>query len=518
MTRHLLFSLLIFPSLTALFASCDQNSTPVQPNIILITIDTLRSDYLGAYSPEKKLTPFMDRLSREGVFFRNAIAPSSWTKPSVASLLTGLYPGRHGAVLRTGVQDKSRSEGRFSLDPGFTTLAESLKAAGYNTAAFITNPNLISALHFDQGFDDFTQPAGIAEELLGQALKWIESEGGKGKFYLHLHLLDPHLPYYPPEEYRNRYAAGSPGEQAPFAGNGSTLGIEIWLWQYKAWRRQAPGESFEFDFEKSWDTIRAKHPQALTHLDLEEARNSIFLDFKDLDDPILKQRLEHLIALYRGEVAYSDDALSFFMETLQKSGVLENSVVVVTADHGEAFLEHEELRHDRTVHAEEVNIPFIFRLPESMAAQPIEIDDPVSLVDIYPTILDLLGLPVPQGLDGISLWPAIRNPDGSLKRNHPVITELLGDRIDHVAALIPGKKLIRVAERGDEIKWQYYDTTTDPGESKPLDITEEDNTVRSLKQVISNWIKNRTLGGDSSEDGGTLSESELEQMRQLGYL
>jgi len=509
--------LLLLPLAMALIPCCGQGDRSIEPNIIVITIDTLRSDYLGAYGSEKGLTPFMDSLSHRGVFFRNAVAPSSWTKPSVASLLTGLYPGRHGAVLRTGIQD-SNSEGRFSLSPAFTTLAESLKEAGYQTAAFVTNPNIIAALNFDQGFDAFTQPAGIAEELLDQALEWIDSEGRSGKFYLHLHLLDPHLPYYPPEDYRNRYATGSPGEQAPFASEGSSLGIEIWLRQYKLWQSQASGEPFTFEFEKVWDQINQKYPTVLANLDQEEARNTIFLAFRGLEDPILKQRLEYLLSLYRGEVAYSDDTLGRFVEALQEREVLDRSLVVVTADHGEAFLEHEEMRHDRTVHAEEVNIPLIFRFPPTLATQPIEIDDPVSLVDIYPTILDLLELQAPEGLDGSSLMPLIRNPDGPNGRSHPVLTELIGERKDHVAAVIPGRKLIHMAERGEETKWNYYDTSEDPGELSPLKGMEEDESFRSLKQVISNWIKGRTLGGDGAEGDGTLSESELEQMRQLGYL
>jgi arylsulfatase A-like enzyme len=502
---------------TAFFPlACNRNDPLDDANVIVILIDTLRSDYVGAYNPEMKLTPAMDRLSREGAFFRNAIAPSSWTKPSVASLMTGLYPGKHGTVLRGF--EKRGSKGRFSLDPELTTLSEELKKAGYRTAAFATNPNIIPSLNFDKGFDHFVQPAGIAKELLGEALNWIEANKAGGKFHLYLHLLDPHLPYYPPEDYRKRFIKEPFKEAAPFTKQGQSLEIEFWIKQYKHWKPAGQEDRFQFDFKKEWSELVKKFPEKANTLDKSKLSKFIFLDFAGYDDPALQKRVDHLTTLYSGEVSYTDDAIQAFLDTLEDMGLLDNTILVVTADHGEAFLEHELWGHDRSVHGEEVNVPLIFSIPDPDGTVRGIYDEPVSLVDVYPTILDLVGLPVPRDLDGVSLKPILQPSGSPFRRAQPVFSELIGQTKDCVAAVMQGKKVIRKVSQDGQLSWQYYEFDSDPAEQVPLELDEGDEAVKALQRSIKSLIKSRTLDRAVDENEGQLTKEEIEQMKKLGYL
>jgi arylsulfatase A-like enzyme len=516
MNIQILLLFIMVACLGVLLPAC----TPAEPladaNVIVILIDTLRSDYVGAYNPERKLTPSMDLISREGAYFRNAIAPSSWTKPSVASLMTGLYPGRHGTVKR-GFEKKD-SRGRFSLDPGLTTLSEELNRAGYSTAAFATNPNIIPSLHFDKGYDHFMQPAGIANELFDQATAWIEANRGKGKFHLYLHLLDPHLPYFPPEDYRERFIEEPFEEAAPFTRLGQSFEIDLWIKQYKHWEPEGPGDRFKFDFDQAWAELVEKFPDKANHIDKAQLAEFMFLDFEGYDDPALKKRVDHLISLYEGEVVYTDDAIQEFVKMLETEGLLDNTILVVTADHGEAFLEHDLWGHDRSVHWEEVNVPLIFRIPGEDGPVKGTFDEAVSLVDVYPTILDLVGLPLPESLDGTSLKPILLPSNRAFRRERPVFTELIGQTKDLVAAIFQDRKVIREVSQDGELAWYYFELDSDPEEQVPLDLDEGDDRVKALKRSIESFIKNRSLDRPGDENEGQLTEEEIEEMRKLGYL
>lgn len=496
-------------SLAGLIAltACSQDSALKDKNVILLVIDALRSDRLGCYGYGEGTSPCMDRLAAEGFCFRNALAPSSWTKPSVASLMTGLYPGRHGTV--GGVDFL---EGLSFLDPDHTCLAESMKAAGYATAAFVTNPHIISFYNFDQGFDDFTQPAGIAEKLLDKALQWIEENGNNGKFFLYLHVLDPHQPYFPPEEYRERYAPGPLEPGAVFAKKGNSLGVRLWMKQFWNFSRAYPQERFRLDYHRLASDFKKKR----LFVSPEEISN-LTLDFKDAEDPAFVERIEHLTSLYNGEVAYTDSAIDHFLGRLEERGMLDHTVLVITADHGEAFFEHGRWGHGYHLHSQEVNVPLIFHAPGGFMPVQGAWDAPVSLVDVLPTILDMLGLAVPEDLDGHSLWHLMRNPGRAALGDRPVFSELIRPEKDDVAVTFQGRKLIRVSTSKGSVKWHFYDTTLDPGEEHPLDQSGEGDALEAMKGFIHRLISSRTMKPKARMDTKTLSEEEMRQLRNLGY-
>jgi arylsulfatase A-like enzyme len=202
-------------------SGCGHGPPAVDKNVIVLVIDTLRRDRLHAFGFDGNISPCMDELAVDGFCFRKAFAPSSWTKPSVASLLTGLYPGRHGAVgcptFLTGLGDLKESH---------RTLAEYLKEAGYFTAAMVTNPHIVPKNHFDQGFDEFVEPAGNAEVLLDKALEWIRGRAGAQRYFLYLHIFDPHMPYAPPAPYQ-KIREDRPGGRIPVRTAGEPPGYSI---------------------------------------------------------------------------------------------------------------------------------------------------------------------------------------------------------------------------------------------------------------------------------------------------
>lgn len=477
--------------------------------MIIVLVDTLRRDRVGAFDPGRRLTPCMDRLAREGFRFTRAVAPSSWTKPSVASLFTGLYPGRHGAVgcptFLTGLQ---------VLEEGFTTLAERFRAAGYRTAAFVTNPHVIPEYGFDQGFDRFVEPAGNAEALLEKGLDWIREEGRRGPFFLYLHLFDPHMPYRPPEPFRSRYGRGDPGKGALFARNGVPLGIQFFCDQYARYLRGDNGkERFRFDDRLFYAELEKSFPG----IDPALVRKKIFLSFDGFEDPRLVKRSAFLQSLYDGEVAYTDAALGTFVGALQKEGVLDRAILVVTSDHGEAFLEHDLWGHGGDVHAEEVDVPLILHGRGPRGPLRGSWAGPVSLVDLGPTLLELAGLPVPPGLDGVSLGPCMVAPQVPPAPDRPVITEVFRGPEEEWAAAVSGEdKVMRSRFPGVSPAWLAYDLALDPSEKHALDPGDRPE-LRALRRRLEAWIRGRALELRKTGGGPALSEEQAARLRALGY-
>jgi arylsulfatase A-like enzyme len=507
----ILLGLLVFG-----MGGCGDETVSSRPNVIVLVIDTLRADRLGIHGSERGLSPTMDGLGREGFAFYKAVAPSSWTKPSVASLLTGLYPGRHGAVLSPLKADVVGYEGLSVLAPSHVTLAERMKEAGYRTAAFVTNPHIIPAYYFDQGFDEFTQPAGKAELLLGKALDWIEQAGEQDGFFLYLHVIDPHTPYFPPEEYWEDYFI-DPGINAPFVRQGDPGEIILWLKYFNEWNPEGPEDRFRFDYEEVIPQIKRMYPEKAKDLTPLQVASQVYLDFTGYDDPDLLRRKDCLVGLYEAEIAYSDDSLAAFLQALRQRGVLDDTVLIITGDHGEAFLEHRYWGHGVAVFGEEVNVPLIFHLPPSLGACQGGSDDPVSLVDLYPTVLDLAGLPVPEGIDGCSLRPMIEQGSTGRPAKGPVHSEAILNGGDFVSAEVRGKKLIRTQRIDGTVDWKYYDLDTDPLEADPLDPEMGADAARALRRSIETLRKGRTATFGDVPEELPLSEEELEQLQALGY-
>lgn len=300
------------------------------PIVVVYLVDTLRADHTTPYGYQRDTTPELAKFAGDAVLFEQAIAASSWTKPSVASLFTSLLPSRHLAV-----------QLRDPLDLGHVTLAEMLQAKGFSTGAAIANSVVYSeGSHFEQGFDSFVglhDDSGraskevAADKVVDAALEFLDSRRGRPAF-LYVHTMDPHVPYAPPAPYDRMF------EPHPAPGH--------------------PGVDPRTDYSEPLDR-------------------------------------ERLLAQYDGDVAYGDREFGRFVRELRARGLYERALFVFLADHGEEFLDHGKWLHGRSVFDELVRVPLLVKFPGGREAGR-RVGQQVQLVDLLPTVLHELGLPVPQ--------------------------------------------------------------------------------------------------------------------------
>jgi len=337
-----------------------------RPNVVLISIDTLRRDALRAFDPAAPALPTLERLAAESARFPNAYSSASWTLPAHASLLTGLYPDRHGATDR-----------RVTLSESVETLAGVLTRAGYETAAFTGGGFLDAEYGLGRGFERYAakthekqEPAETAEGLLGRVRAWLGGRADSRPLFLFLHTYAVH----------NYYDA----------------------------RAEAVARS-----------ERAIHGRRKAYVDCVLGRTSCPDDSWD-----------ELRALYRAELELLDESFRRLWETLEGAGLLEDAYVVLLSDHGEGFApERARIHHGGRLHADQLRIPLLVRGP---GIAPRALEEPVSLVDLMPTLLELVGVPGPAGLDGRSLAALLRGE--AALAPHPLLA------MEHYFAWQDGKR------------------------------------------------------------------------------
>jgi arylsulfatase A-like enzyme len=425
-------------------------------NLVLLSIDTLRADHLGAYGYGRPTSPAIDGMARQGVLFRNATAAASWTLPSHASMLTGLDPSRHGAV-QFGFTTP--------IPPSVQTLAEQLWQAGYDTGAFTDGFFVSAALGFDQGFDRFRGPTRLesaARENLELALDWMKGRAGR-PFFAFVHTYEVHMPYAPPPPFDEMFTSGYEGP----------------------YQRKFTYEDF-VALEKAGGTR----------------------------DPRL---IEHLKGLYDGEIRHVDDAVGAFLRGLEDSGLARDTCVVLTSDHGEEFGEHGDLLHAKPkLYQELLHVPLIVWCPGRFA-QPRVVDDLVGLVDIAPTLLDLAGAEPLTGIDGLSLRGAL---DGRpLDDGRSVLSQVDGSvdkRPGEVAALRRGRfKEIRSSVDDTDA---LFDLEADPGETRDASAsaTEARNDLGAL--LDAKLARPPVAASSPGPSPARPQEATGERLRALGYV
>jgi len=345
--------------LLALVACSGDGADPGRPDIVLVVVDTLRADHVGVYGSARPTTPHIDALAGEGSYFRRAYAQSSWTLPSMTSLLTGLLPHQH----RVG-RDPADERLFGRLAPEIPTLAERLGAAGYARAAFVNNTFLAPEFGLARGFEDYdyrgASKAALrsADETVSAAVSWVE--GRRRPFFLLVHFMEPHLFYDPPAGVRGTFTGDGPAPvEVPF---GSTAAIA-----------------------------------RLARLARTDAAAG-------------RVQLEYVEALYDEEILSVDRAIGRLVEALRSRSRWDRTVVVVTADHGEELFDHGGFEHGHTLYGELVRVPLVVRGPGLARGA---VDGVVQHVDVVRGLLDLAGAStagVADGIDPFSLLRAGRDP------------------------------------------------------------------------------------------------------------
>ncbi|MEJ2084592.1 MAG: sulfatase [Acidobacteriota bacterium] len=420
----------------------------VDRNVLLYVIDTLRADHLGMYGYERPVSPNMDRFAAGATVFENAIAQSSWTRSSMASVFTGLWPIKHDT---NGRKDKLSDEA--------LTLAEVVNQAGMETTAIARNWNIFPAFGFSQGFDQFRAlKRGNSIDVNESVQYWFENRQDDKPFFLYLHTVEPHGPYRPPEEFKRKFLP-------------------------------ADGPRFDLD----------KHPgsQRTRAMSNEEKR----------------QVAEHLINLYDGEIASNDATFGRLLQDLESRGLMDETLIVVVSDHGEEFLEHGTWEHGKNLFAETLNVPLIIRFPEMGRGD--RVTTVVQHIDIMPTILDWLGLPIPPGVEGRSLIPVVESADASSKPDTRLAFSYLELDGLPTQSVVDGEWKFIERIRGDKVIWSgLFNREIDPGDRENL-IDDYPIRARYLSMLLEARIQEGSLLTTSEAVIDAETESAL---RALGYL
>lgn len=503
-------SLLLICSVAVVLSNCGQRPSPLpvadmapsQPDIVVIVLDALRADHVGAYGHHRNTTPFIDQLASQSVMFTQALSASSYTGESIASLFTGKLPSSN-----------PYGSGWYARpSPDDPTMAQLLQAAGYRTGLFCDTPVL--GPHFYDGFDeaacmvpDFTF-SGTGPLVVDRALEFIKKNSDT-PFYLYLHFLDPHAPYAPPNEYYLRFADSV---------------------------MESPLRLFE---------------------DVRPNVSALVADGFGPGDP----RFDDMLLRYDAEIAFVDDCIRRLVTEIKAQKGSDNLVVVITSDHGEEFLDNHFVEHAWRLYWESIHIPLIIWAPGRLA--PAQEHSPVSLMDLMPTLLTFSGAPfAADAVDGRSLIAPLRNkcyritPHGEpiiselLLQTRPILRSIIHNNYQYLAAWLwcdPGQcsefagrqfawrdglksgaiesvdvwgpvvreEVIVAPERGGAIENKLAEH---PGEAETFRAVLETLKNRVPKQV-EDAVKLQTYQLGSSENASPSIEEETRlQLETLGYL
>lgn len=481
-------SIIFFIFLVSTFFGCEKikekEVLSERPNILLVSVDTLRADHLMCYGYGFETSPFIDRLSKRGTLFKNAVTVVPSTLPSHTSLLTSLIPRKHG-IVRNG----------FILMENLLTLQKVLRAEGYNTAAFISSYVLSSDFNFDEGFDLFDERLDKktnlaqskivrdADKTTDAVIEYLKGFPEKKPFFLFIHYFDPHWPYSPPQEYLKMFDSKYSGI---FSGSLK---------------------------------------------EIEEMRSGISKgEIRNAEDE------KHMEALYDGEIRFMDDQFKRVISELEFEGKLQNTIVVFTADHGENFFEHDGyIDHPSRVYETNIHIPLLFFYPEAIS-QDRKINELVRNIDIAPTILDIAGIAIPEGFGGRSLAPLLKMNKEDKASNGPLYAFSEATR----TALYPedgAGEYLSISEkkwpndpfskciRGEKWKYigtpylgreEFYDIGNDPGETDNLILSGDDEVkseIVKFKEMLNSYIKAESSAGVKTEN-----KKSIDNLKSLGYI
>jgi arylsulfatase A-like enzyme len=443
-------------------------------NVILISLDTLRADHLGVYGYQRNTSPNIDAFANESVVFEKAIAPSSWTLPSHASVFTGLAPSEHGAVVL----------GDTVVGGHHTTLAELAKDHGYVTGAVTGGGTLAPLTGLAQGFDTYDVITERAEIAFDAAAKWIEGVD-EAPFFLFVHTFEIHDPYNPPEEFAERFIDSDAGDLP---------------------RSMRP-------------TLRPNFPVANRVV---RQGGSIMPNSPAVNDSRLRK---HMVDLYDGGIAYTDHVLGEFFRALRDRNLWESTVIVLFSDHGEEFWEHGGVGHGMTLYEEQLHVPLIIKLAGEnvpTGRRPA----PVPLKDVFGTVVEYLH------------WnPELAAKNGSLleritgQLSPPAAVEAIFSELAYYGTN-PATPLTQIAIRenaeklihhGDpEQTRELYDLASDPNEQR--DMAEARSERAEALTIAIEHYKTKTAqsgvleNGQSPPQPPTLDPETLEQLRGLGYI
>ena len=463
------------------------SKAPKQLNVLIYMIDTLRADHASLYGYARDTTPFLKKLGATGLVFENCQVQATWTKPSTASLLTSLYSFSHGIV-----------NDYDTIPKGAATMAGQLRAAGYVTAGIVANPFAGRVSGLQRGFDYLDEWAVIqryrkdAEDRGTDSaavnkivFPWLEQHREE-PFFLYVHTTDPHAPYRPPAGFEEKFA--NPAETA--------------------------------EFNRTYKRLVDKK---------EYGGGAVVNRAGCLRNGVNPHRFIHqAIDRYDGEILHNDWSLEQLVEKLKQLGVLDNTLIVVVSDHGEEFWEHGWTAHGQSLY-QELAHGVLLMWNRKLIPAARRVAEPVQLIDVMPTVLDLLNLKIPDMVQGQSLAPFVKGQP--FQRRGPVMTSRYAsphakgfvpeNGTDTVALLDNNWKLI-YRDKAKEVgmnKIELYDRRTDPGDSNNV-AAQYPAEVGRMTTEIGKWLdaekRIKSFLGRGAQ--ATMDPKTLEQLRSLGYI
>ncbi|MEM1181604.1 MAG: sulfatase [Acidobacteriota bacterium] len=443
--------------------------------VVLFLADTLRADHLEAWGYGRETAPALTQLVADGVRFRSTVAQSTWTKVSVSSILTSLYPSTTGVV---DLHDR--------ISAGETTLAEVFRDAGFATFATSSVPFSGQLTNLHQGVEVMHETGALATRSedsfrsktarpwVDAYLEWLELHRDGPTFAL-IHAMDPHSPFRPEAPFDSMWASAEDAER----------------------------------FAAQADRVRPKIVSPLLRRFMAPSRDE--LAAAGVDE---QSFVDHEKAWYDGSIRGLDAQIDRLMTRLGELGVRDQTLFAFVSDHGEEFLEHGEHWHGKTVYGEVANVPMA--LWGSGVPSGLVVDDLVQTIDLMPTLLDLAGLDIPERGQGRSLKPLL---NGAELRPRPAVTELpVRDDPDAQASYAFTDGRWKLVWYPDDDATELYDRIADPLDQNDLASAQPDDTARlaaELKKFLA-WAANQRL--DDATLAAEMSAEELEQLRSLGYI
>jgi len=431
-------------------------------SVLLLTIDTLRADHLGAYGYSRPTSPNIDALARSGTLFERAYTYWPKTRGSFVAMLTGRRASASG-------YGKTHPQ-LLDLNP---TLASALQGVGFATSASVDNPNVAAALGYAKGFASYRETWTEAdlktemdktEAITGDAVRFLAAARPEKPFLLWLHYVNPHAPYSPPAPYDTAFLDGR-------AKGGKSLPVVA---------------SFRGGIPRQWAVAG-------------------------------EDRLGYYVAQYDGEIAAVDAHVGKVMEALASSAVRDSTVVLLTSDHGESLGEHDYyFDHGEDVFDPSLRVPLIVRAPGAPAGR--RSDTLASTLDVVPTLLDAVKVSYPPDLSGRSLLPAVTGED----RSAPERLYAQNDR--NLSAVFDARFKVMATPEGEGRRLALYDRGSDAGETKDVSGTRPDE-FRAFRRelelfqdrVDQEWVRmKRQLAGVAG--GQKLDADACERLRAMGYI
>ncbi len=448
--KIILFICLILLSLKEDLAASN-NYNMKHGNVLVVCIDSLCADHLGCYGYERDTSTCIDGVARSGILFKNAISQAPWTKPSVASLFTSMYMSVHNVWY--SYKDTENFAISCKLSSDIVTLAEILKIHGYETAALGQKFHLRKEFGFKQGFNVLNMRLGKSANITKTAISWLNNKR-PDKFFMYIHYDDAHFPYAPPDDFKM------------------------------------------YDTYKSNANVTGENCKPIR-------KGEIKLNEEDVN---------HIVALYDGEIKSVDKKIETLLSQLDQMGYGDNTLVIIFSDHGDEFMEHGGVGHGHTLYDELIHIPLIMKGPT--IPKNIKSDGLVQIIDVAPTILDILDLDPHREMEGKSLIPLIFE---AKEVNNYAYSEQKGYNNEDFSRAIRTKKwkLIRNFSKKQNL---LFDLEKDPGEL--VNVKDQYPKIATeLESQLFEWLKKVEKKENELQFQGTvkIDEAAKERLKSLGY-